>query len=219
MAGPAALAADSGPILYLGSGFSVAGEQNTKVDDATQPPPPVNNPALGGPDFDFQYQDAALAEVGLGYRLMRYLRVEADVAYHGHTLQNVKYRPGRGDVHWIAGMFNVYGDYPLGGGDGADALPIAVPYVGAGVGVLWSKAKVELQIPDRKVRGESAEFAWNVMLGTAIPISRWVSLDVGYRYLESLDHQWMVKNGATGVGDVDAEYQTHEGRLGLRIGF
>jgi opacity protein-like surface antigen len=217
VAADVATAGEMGPTLYLGSGFSIAGEQNTKINDPTAPASPI--PAFNQNDFDFKYQDAAIAEVGLGWRLMRHLRVEANVNYRHHTLENVQYRPHRGDLHFLAGMANVYGDYPIGGDAASGEHPLLVPYVGAGIGVLWSKAQAEVEIPNRKVRGESAELAWNVMLGTAIPITRWVSLDVGYRYLESLDHRWLLRNGASAAGNVDGAYQTHEGRMGLRIGY
>lgn len=214
-----ARASDSGPILYLGTGVSVPGQQDARFADPTAPAPPPNIPQLGGVDFDIEYQDAALAEIGLGYRLLRYLRVELDVNYRNHTLENVRYRPHRGDVHWIAGLANVYGDYPIRFGGDADSLPMLVPYVGAGVGVLHSKAKAEVEVPNRKVRGDSTEFAWNVMFGTAIPIGRLVSFDVGYRYLESLDHSWELQDGALDVGDVNAAYRSHEARVGVRIGY
>ena len=214
-----AAAGETGPTLYVGTGFSVAGEQDTKIHDSTQPAPPVTNPALGGPDFDFKYQDAALAEIGLGYRVMPHLRVEANVNYRGHTLENVQYRSGKGDVHMIAGMANVYADYALGGHDEAGEIPIVIPYVGAGVGVLWTKPRAEVGFPDRKIRGEGNEFAWNLMLGTEIPITRFVALNIGYRYLESLDQRWRVQDGASGVGSVDSAYRTHEGRVGVRIGY
>lgn len=211
--------AETGPVLYLGSGFAIAGEQDTRINDPTKPPAPPTAPALGGVDFDFDYQDAALAEIGLGYRVARHVRVEANVNYRNHTLENVKYRPNRGDVHWIAGMANVYFDHPIGKQIERGGIPILIPYVGGGVGVLWSKARAEVGLPNRKIRGESAELAWNLMLGTEIPITSRVALSAGYRYLESLDHRWLLRNGASGVGDVDGAYRAHEGRMGLRIGY
>ncbi len=214
-----AIAGDTGPTLYVGTGFSAAGEQDTRIYDPTRPAPPPTSPQLGGVDFDFKYQDAALAELGLGYRVMSHMRVEANVSYRGHTLQNVQYRGSHGDVHLIAGMANVYADYPLGGQGETDEIPFLIPYVGAGVGVLWSKPRAEVEFPARKVRGESSEFAWNLMLGTEIPITRFVALNFGYRYLESMDARWLLRNGANGVGDVDSAYRTHEGRFGLRIGY
>ncbi|MFO0690141.1 MAG: outer membrane beta-barrel protein [Myxococcota bacterium] len=210
---------ETGPTLYLGSGFSVAGEQDTRINDPTRPAPPPTVPALGVVDFDVEYQDAALAEIGLGYRIARHLRIEANVDYRNHTVENVHYRPHRGDFHWIAGMANLYADYPIGRQVERGNIPYLIPYVGGGVGVLWSKARAEVGLPNRKIRGESAEFAWNLMVGTEIPITRWVALSVGYRYLESLDHRWMLRNGASGVGDVDGAYRAHEGRMGLRIGY
>ncbi|MBY0399665.1 outer membrane beta-barrel protein [Myxococcota bacterium] len=210
---------ETGPTLYLGSGFAVAGRQDTRINDPTKPPPPPSVPALGGVDFDVEYQDAALAEIGLGYRVARHLRVEANVDYRSHTIENVAYRPHRGDFHFVAGMANVYADHAIGKQVERGDIPILIPYVGAGVGVLWSKARAEVELPNRKIRGESAEFAWNVMVGTEIPITRWVAFNVGYRYLESLDHRWLLRNGANTAGDVDGAYRTHEGRMGLRIGY
>lgn len=219
MPAQAAVERDTGPFLYLGSGFSVADQQDTRINDPTRPPPPPTVPALGGVDFDVEYQDAALAEIGLGYRVMRHLRVEANVNYRSHTIENVQYRPNRGDLHFVAGMANVYVDYPIGRQIERGNLPILMPYLGGGVGVLWSKARAEVGLPDRKIRGSSTELAWNLMVGTAIPITRRVALDVGYRYLESLDHRWLLRNGGSAAGDVDGAYLAHEGRVGLRIGY
>lgn len=232
----AAAAADTGPILYLGTGFSIAGEQDTRITDSQRPTPPANFPVYGGADFDIYHQDAALAEVGLGWRVAPHVRVELNANYRDHRVDNIKYLTARGDTHYLAGMANVYVDYPLGRQVEKDDLPILLPYAGVGVGVLWSKSRAEFDYPyvastasplirERKIRGESAEFAWNVMLGTQIPISRHFALDLGYRYLESRDHRWMVRqNVATsgggdsqGVGAADGAYQTHEGRIGLIV--
>jgi opacity protein-like surface antigen len=147
------------------------------------------------------------------------VRVEVNVNYRNHTVENVHYRPHRGDFHFVAGMANVYLDHPIGRQIERDDIPFLIPYVGGGVGVLWSKARAEVGLPDRKIRGESAEFAWNLMVGTEIPITRRVALNVGYRYLESLDHRWLLRDGGSAAGDVDGAYLAHEGRVGLRIGY
>lgn len=235
----AAFAADTGPILYLGTGFSIAGEQDTRIDDAQRPPPPGGLPQYSGVDFDVYHQDAALAEVGLGWRVAPHVRVELNANYRDHRVDNLKYLTSRGDLHFLAGMANVYVDYPLGRQEENDDLPILLPYAGVGVGVLWSKARAEFDysyvtdtpanalIRQRKIRGASAEFAWNVMLGTQIPIARHVALDLGYRYLESRDHNWMVRRNVANVlpgdseqvGSVDSAYRTHEGRVGLVVSY
>ncbi len=201
---------ETGPYLLLGSGFGIVGQQETQ---------------FGGTDADIEYQDAGLADLSLGYRVMTHLRVEANLNYRQHHIENIDAEglagfAHKGDINAIGALANVLVDYPLGRQAERDSIPFVIPYVGVGVGVLWTKPRFELRTtPEQKVRGESQEFAWNVLAGVDVPITRRVGLQVGYRYLESLDQSWMLRIGADSAGDVDAPYQAHEGRVGIRIGY
>jgi len=201
---------ETGPYLVVGSGFSVVGQQETK---------------LGADDADIEYDDAGLAELSLGYRVHSHVRVEANLNYRQHHIENIDFEgptevSHKGDIHAIGALANVLVDYPLGRQIERDSIPILVPYAGVGVGVLWTKPRAELRTtPEQKIRGESAEFAWNVLAGVEIPITRRAGLQIGYRYLESLDQSWNLRIGASSAGSVDAPYQAHEGRVGLRIGY
>lgn len=126
----------------------------------------------------------------------------------------------RGDIHAIAGLANAYVDYPIGKGGGEYDVPMFVPYIGAGVGVLWTKPRSEINFPtELKIRGESVEFVWKVLLGVEIPITDYFGVQVGYRYLEALDHRWNLRDGARAVSGIDGSYLAHEGRVGFRFGY
>lgn len=199
-----------GPYVLIGSGFGVVEKQDTEI---------------GSNDVELEYDDAGLADLSIGYRVLSFLRVEGNVSYRQHHIENINAEGvagfgHKGDVHVIGGMANILADYPLGEQIERDSIPMLVPYAGFGFGVLWSKPRAELRTtPERKIRGESTEFAWNVLAGVDIPITRLVGLQIGYRYLESLDPSWKLRIGASSAGDVEAPYRTHEGRVGIRVGY
>jgi opacity protein-like surface antigen len=203
-------ASRSGPYVLIGSGFGVVEKQDTE---------------LGSNDVELDYDDAGLADLSLGYRVLPFLRVEANVSYRQHHIENINAEglagfSHKGDIHVIGGLANFIADYPIGEQIERDSIPMLVPYAGFGFGVLWTKPRAELRTtPERKIRGEGTEFAWNLLAGVDIPITRRVGLQVGYRYLESLDQSWKLKIGASSAGDVEAPYRTHEGRVGIRIGY
>ena len=201
---------ESGPYVLVGSGFGIVGDLETDL----------------GPDTaDIEYDDAGLADLSLGWRVLRFLRVEANVNYRQHHIANVDGEgvdgfPHKGDLHVLGALGNVILDYPLGAQIERDSLPYGIPYVGVGVGLLWTKPRAEIRTtPERKIRGEDTQFAWNVLAGVDVPITRRVGLQVGYRYLEALDASWKLRVGASNTGDVDAPYRAHEGRVGIRIGY
>lgn len=212
--GPATAAAqETGPYVVIGSGVGVVGSSDAEI---------------GNDEVDIDYQDGGLADFSLGYRVAPHVRVEANVNYRQHHIDNVDGEgvdgfAHKGDVHVLGALANVLLDYPLGAQIERDSLPYAIPYVGVGLGVLWTKPRAELrsvaQGPEQKIRGEEAELAWNVLAGVDVPITRRVGLQVGYRYLESRDAKWQLRTGEDLIGWVDAPYRSHEARVGLRIGY
>ncbi|MFK7894863.1 MAG: outer membrane protein [Myxococcota bacterium] len=201
-----------GVYVYLGTGFSVVGEQNTDI--------PLADDSFRTADQDIQYEDAAIAEVALGYRFTTNIRAEVNASYRAHAVKDLPDSGHRGDIHAVATMANIFYDYPIGKGGGDYDVPMFVPYVGAGVGVLWTKPRSELEFPaGLKLRGESAEFAWNILLGVEVPITDYFGIQVGYRYLEAMDHRWNLRDGARAVSGIDGSYLAHEGRVGFRFGY
>ncbi len=206
----AATAQETGPYVLVGSGFGIVGDLETDL----------------GPDTaDVEYDDAGLADLSLGWRVLSHLRLEANLNYRQHHIANVDGEgvdgfAHKGDLHVLGALGNVIVDYPLGAQIERDSLPYGIPYVGVGVGMLWTKPRAELRTtPERKIRGEDTEFAWNVLAGVDVPITRRVGLQLGYRYLESLDLSWKLRVGASTTGSVDSPYRAHEGRVGIRIGY
>lgn len=206
----AAAGQETGPYVLFGSGVGVVGSSDAEI---------------GSDEVDIEYQDGGLADLSLGYRIARHVRVEANLNYRQHHIDNIDGEgvdgfAHKGDVHALGALANVLLDYPLGAQIERDSLPYAIPYVGVGIGVLWTKPRAELRrAPVRKIRGEETEFAWNVLAGVDVPITRRVGLQVGYRYLESRDARWQLRTGETQVGYVDAPYRAHEARVGIRVGY
>lgn len=203
-------AQETGPYVLIGSGVGVVGSSDAEI---------------GSDEVDIEYQDGGLADLSLGYRVLPHVRVEANVNYRQHHIDNIDGEgvdgfAHKGDVHVLGALANVLLDYPLGAQIERDSLPYAIPYVGVGIGVLWTKPRAELRrTPERKIRGEEAELAWNVLAGVDVPITRRVGLQVGYRYLESRDAKWQLRTGDALVGYVDAPYRSHEARVGIRVGY
>jgi len=205
-----ARAQETGPYGLVGSGFSIVGRQDAR---------------FGTAPTDAEYDDAGLADVSLGWRVLPNFRMEANVNYRQHHISDVRAEhvqgfAVKGDLHVLGALANLIVDYPLGEQVDRDSIPFAIPYAGVGVGMLWTKPRAELRLsPEQKVRGDDTQFAWNVLLGVDIPITRRVGLQFGYRYLEALDPTWELKVGGGSAGDVDAAYLAHEGRVGLRFGY
>lgn len=208
---------DQGAYIYVGTGFSIVSEQDTDIPLNIQGAPPST---VRGPDQDIQYEDGPVAEFALGYRWSRHFRSELNTSYRQHNVKDLPDSGHDGDIHAIAAMANVFFDYPVGSGGGEYEVPMAVPYVGVGLGVLWTKPRSEIDFPrELRIRGESVEFAWNVLLGVEIPITYNLGIEVGYRYLEARDHRWTLQDGGSAVNFVDGSYLAHEGRFGFRYGF
>ncbi len=180
---------------------------------------------IGSDELDITCRDGGLADLSLGYRVARHVRVEANVNYRQHQIDDINGErvdgfAHKGDVHVLGALANVLLDYPLGAQIERDSLPYAISYVAVGIGVLWTKPRAELrQAPVQKIRGEEAELAWNLLPGVEVPITRRVGPQVGYRYLESRDAKWHLRTGETLVGYVGAACRAHEARFGIRIGY
>ncbi len=140
-------------------------------------------------------------------------RVEGSVSYRESDVDEVTSGGvaliGAGDANLTAIMANVYYDFDLG-------IPVK-PYLGVGIGV----GIIEVNSDDSavlKVDDDSAEFAWNIMLGAGYALNEHVDFSFGYRYLGTTDPEF----DATlfGVpGTLDAEITVHEVLFGLRYNF
>jgi opacity protein-like surface antigen len=102
---------------------------------------------------------------GIGYQFNPFLRSDVRVDWSG----NYDVAPGA-SVDMTTVMGNLYLDLPND--------TILTPYVGAGAGYGWTMGEGN---------ADKNGFAYSLMAGVSIDLSRSTSLDLGYRYREILD--------------------------------
>jgi opacity protein-like surface antigen len=130
-----------------------------------------------------QKDDAFVGGGGIGYQFNDWLRSDVTVDYAGSY--SVGWLHG-GKLSTVSGLANVYLDIPTG--------TSFTPYVGAGAGMTWVNN-------DENDSG----FAFDLTGGFAVGLTDNVTLDIGYRY---------VNTNAEG-----SNMQQHEGLAGVRFGF
>jgi opacity protein-like surface antigen len=197
------LAADYDPPIYIeqapefvpvevGSGWYIRGDLSYNFDgpdyDYTIPGGETNNRRFGG-------------GLGAGYHFTDMLRGDVTINYLGRDTFD-----GAGGGGVIAashsawsGMANAYLDL-------ATVVGIT-PYVGAGVGVLYTKHDDFAFLPDDQYR-----FAYALMAGASYKVTDNLSVDLGYQYLNSPKTQY--QNFDMGTVGEGVEY--HQVKLGLR---
>ena len=171
---------------------------------------------------DRSYDDAWLAEFGAGCELGRGFRGEISAAFRGDNDLYIVPTPSLPDdpidteVNSNTLMFNLY--YDIGDYRGF------TPYVGAGIGiahhdvenVIFSNAGALGNNP--QFGDENYEFAWSLMAGVEKKISRNVSIDIGYRYIDMGDAK---SKGLDNTGFINPPLElddltAHELKVGVR---
>ena len=151
--------------------------------------------------------------IGLGFD--NGFRVEGNVSYREADVDKLTSGaislPGAGDVSMTAIMANVYYDFDLG-------TPFT-PYLGAGLGVGIADVDSDGAENALIVNDNSAEFAWNIMLGGTLSATDNVDLSLGYRYLGITDPKLDATIVGVGSGTIEAEIEVHEIVLGIRYNF
>jgi opacity protein-like surface antigen len=165
------------------------------------------SPLLGAPADAFNsfynptLSASALFDVGIGYQINNWLRMDATVGYRGGSHFQALEQVGipstasqfadfyRGDVSSWVGMVNGYVDVGTWYG--------ITPYVGAGIGVAQNTVSgvtdTGFAYPGAGLggfptggyldNGSKTNFAWGLMTGVAFNVTQNLKLDLGYRYL------------------------------------
>ena len=166
---------------------------------------------------------ALFGGVGMGYHFNDFLRGELNFAFLSKNKFGVEYdeRPLGGDFAVFAnaknqawsGMANAYVD--LGTFVGL------TPYVGAGLGFVYTKRDLGIRIADGAAAVEifdnkkQVSFAYSLGAGLNYQVTPNTSIDVGYQFLSAPDAQYVA------VKDLDS-YPVHKGinlhqlKVGLR---
>lgn len=146
--------------------------------------------------------------LGVGYQFTQYLRGELNVGFLSSdsfdATDGVTSVSLENDV-W-SGMANVYAD--LGTYVGF------TPYVGAGVGMVYSKGTASVTAPlvDYSADDTQYAFAYSLGAGVAYRMSQNWSVDLGYQYLSAPGLEYVDVDTL----DVDEGVDYHQVKVGLR---
>lgn len=175
---------------------------------------PYIGAAAGGTWLDDDAADAGynvMIQLGRNYRPN--LRFEGEFAYRENNL-GATAADGTaidGDIGTFSVMFNGYYDFPQ---IDLQQMGSLQPFVGIGIG----GANVDY---DAKALGSSLAdssdtvIAYQGILGVAYPLSKWLKLDLSYRYFRTQDAKLRDINNEP----FDVEYETHNVSIGLRYDF
>jgi opacity protein-like surface antigen len=156
-------------------------------------------------------------DVGLGARLLPYLRWDATMSY----LPSMKFSGSGNAAHmnsWV-GMVNGYIDL-----NGLMPLPFGPfqPYVDAGLGA----ASNTVDTLDTSLGGGTAingntrtSFAYGLGAGVGYPVAPNVTLDVAYRYLDLGEAETGASDTAGAVAPLKTDLREHTVTMGLRYMF
>lgn len=166
------LAAQAQPItgLYIGGGGGVNIMQNET--DASQ-----NGIATPGKRLEFNLGATGVGSVGWGFG--NGLRAEVELDYRYNSLSGSIVPPGghrttTGSEQKYGPMVNVLYDFN-------GICPVFVPYIGAGAGYQWASVDAG-NGADRLATGTAGAFAYQAILGAAVPIASVPGLSVTGEY-------------------------------------
>jgi len=195
---------DAGPEyvpVEVGSGWYLRGDVNYNASR------PTYKFTLLGQDTD---NTRFGGDIGFGYHFTDYLRGDLTMGFVGRD----KYEFNDGVDYFAAknqvwdGLANAYVDLGTFAG--------LTPYVGAGIGVMYSKAKLEIDSDTLGVAGNWSDkqyrFAYALNAGLSYRFTPNTSVDVGYRYLSSPNTEYLDTDSLSIRKGVDY----HQVRVGLR---
>jgi len=130
------------------------------------------------------FGSAGVLDAGMGARIGPNARIEAALGYRNYALRafdaGVPSAEFKANISSVSAMANAYYDF---------AGPGWVPYLGLGIGTAQNKIDT-LSFTDgfsffgSVPGGTKSNFAWSLMAGAGLPLSRDTTLDLGYRYMD-----------------------------------
>jgi len=134
------------------------------------------------------------------------LRVEGELARRSNKVDDISAADGVGDVVSDSVMFNTLYDFNVGGR--------VVPYIGAGLGL----ARVDWEVSP--IGGSSSDdsdtnFAWQAMIGVALPLSDSLALTAEARHFDAGSQDIRLASGTS----VNTDYKSNSLMIGLRWNF
>lgn len=181
-----ALAADYDPPIYveeapeyvpveIGSGWYLRGDISYSAADPLYDLPGIAHRRFG-------------AGVGFGYHLTDNFRTDVTLGYLGGD--RFSYNDG---TNTIDASYTVWSGLVSGYYDIATVVGIT-PYVGAGVGLTYTRHELDANLPTVPAQisfaDRSYDFAYALMAGASYKVSDNVSVDLGYQFLHTPDAKY-----------------------------
>jgi OmpA-OmpF porin, OOP family len=162
------------------------------------------------PNGTVQFEAGWAVSGAVGWRVLRYYRVELEISHRENDVWNGCWDCGSGgSMNSTTYMANGYVDFPVYSFSGV------VPYIGAGVG--RAQLTQDLQAFNGSLSHSSAHaFAYQAIGGLEYPIiARRMSVTVEYRYLATTRPLFQDLSGFY----YHSDYDSHTFLVGLRWGF
>jgi len=187
--------------VEIGSGWYLRGDLTYNVNESV-----YDLDILGDEVENTRFGGA----VGVGYHFTDLFRADVNLAYISQDELDLD-----NGVDSVSAENRVLGAMVNGYLDLGTFVGIT-PYVGAGVGVLYSKHEVNIDAPTLGLaldyNDSQYEFAYALNAGVSYQMTRNMSVDVGYQYLNSPNMQYL--DGET--GDLEEGLDYHQIKVGLR---
>lgn len=200
LCGPA-WGAHRGP--YLGAYYGLTLLNEAKAEDG-----------LG--TFNLDFEPGRQAALTLGYDLKPKSRLgdgrlELEYARRSNPLDQVEFLEGKadagGDLRVESLLLNTWGVYR--------GYRRWMPYVGAGIGAARITADA-LDVGGQPLADDDATvFAFQLGIGVDFPLTRSLSLDLGYRFFGTARPEFTAADGSK----FKTPYLSHNALLGFRLGF
>ena len=155
----------------------------------------------------------------LGRHINDMIRAELAFTYREGDVDQAGFASGQqadGKSSLFAAMANVYAEFadlPLGG---------ITPWVGVGIGVGEYKVDIFQETAgDFDVDDADVVFVYNAMVGASVPLTDVATLNFGYRYIAIAGEKGSgaVIAPSTRTQEVEDEFDSHEGIIGVRFRF
>jgi len=201
---PISISFAAGPYMSISAG-------GTWLEDADLG---YNDPFLIDDELEFDTGFNVGLAGGYDYGMTR---LEAEIAYRMNDVDQINSEGETfsvdGDISALSFMLNGYLDLVTGS-------PVT-PYIGAGLGVANVAAnRVKVNVPGigelSFIDDDDTVFAYQFSAGIAFALDRSMALDLGYRYFATLEPEF---DDELAFGGLEAEYNSHNVSLGLRINF
>ena len=205
---PSDVRLNNGPYLELQGGWSHFPDPHLEIE---------STPVTG--DGRAEYLLGGTVGGAVGFRIFDMLRLEGHGSYRSANLDEVRaagIEVGHGDGYASAFTFlgNAYLELPIRIGA---PISLIAPYVGGGAGVAIYSAEIDDNNLD--VEDDDTGFAWNVMGGILVPVSRNLEFDIRYRYITADDPKLDADLLGSADGTLETEFEAHEPVIALRVVF